>query len=37
MQLALEWQIAKQLSGPKPLSLSNIKNRRSKKSQVFPL
>ena len=26
IQLALAWQIAKQLSGPNPLSLSNNKN-----------
>ena len=36
-QLALEWQIAKQLSGLNPLSLRNNKNYRLKKSGVFPL
>ena len=36
-QLALEWQIAKQLSGFNPFSLSNNKNYRLKKSGVFPL
>ena len=36
-QLALGVQIAKELSGLNPLSLSNIKNYRLKKSGVFPL
>ena len=36
-QLALAWQIAKQLSGLNPLSLSNNKNYRLKKNGVFPL
>ena len=36
-QLALAWQIAKQLSGLESLSLSNIKNCRLKKNRVFPL
>ena len=36
-QLALGWQIAKQLSGLNSLSLSNRKNYRLKKSGVFPL
>ena len=36
-ELALRWQIAKQLSGLKPFSLSNNKNYRLKKSGVFPL
>ena len=36
-QLAFAWQIAKQLSGLKPLSLSNNKNYRLKKNGVFPL
>ena len=36
-QLALKWQIAKQLSGLNPLSLSNSKNYRVNKSRVFPL
>ena len=36
-QLALKWQIAKQLSGFNPFSLSNNKNYRLKKSGVFPL
>ena len=36
-QLALGWQIAKQLSGLKCPSLSNNKNYRLKKSGVFPL
>ena len=36
-QLALEWQIAKQLPGLNPLSLSNNKNYRLKKNGVFPL
>ena len=31
-QLALGWQIAKELSGLNPLSLSNSKNYRLKKS-----
>ena len=35
-QLDLGWQIAKQLSGLSPLSLSNNKNCRLKK-RVFPL
>ena len=36
-QLALGWQIAKQLSGLNPFILSNNKNCRSKKSGVFSL
>ena len=36
-QLALGWQIAKQLSGLNPFSLSNNKNYRLKKSGVFLL
>ena len=36
-QLALEKQIAKQLSGLNPLSLSNNKNYILKKKRVFPL
>ena len=36
-QLALGWQIAKQLSRLNPLSLSNNKNYRLKESGVFPL
>ena len=36
-QLALKWQIAKQLSGINSLSVSNNKNYRLKKSRVFPL
>ena len=36
-QLVLGWKIAKQLSGLNPLSLSNSKNYRLKKSGVFPL
>ena len=36
-QLALAWQIAKQLSGLNPFSLSNNKNYRLKKNGVFPL
>ena len=36
-QVALKWQIAKQLSGLKPFSLSNNKTFRLKKSGVFPL
>ena len=36
-QLALGWKIAKQLSGLNPLSLSNCKNYRLKKSGVVPL
>ena len=36
-QLALGWQIAKQLSGLNPFSLSNIKSYRLRKSGVFPL
>ena len=36
-QLALKWQIAKQLSGFNLLSLSNNKNYRLKESGVFPL
>ena len=35
-QLAFGWQIAKQLSGPNPFSLSNNKNYGIKKSGVFP-
>ena len=34
-QLALAWQIAKQLSGLNPLSLSNSKNYSFKKNRVF--
>ena len=34
-QLALRWQIAKQLSGPNPLFLSDNKNYRLKESGVF--
>ena len=37
MQLALVWQIAMQLLGLKPLSLSNSKNYRLEKSGAFPL
>ena len=36
-QLALGWQIAKQLSELNPFSLSNNKNCRLKKSGIFPL
>ena len=36
-QLALSWQIAKQLSGFNPLSLRNNKNYRLRKSEVLPL
>ena len=36
-QIALEWQIEKQLSGLNPLSLSNNKNYSLKKNSVFPL
>ena len=36
-KLALGWQIAKQLSGINPLSLSNNKNYILQKSGVFPL
>ena len=36
-QIALGWQIAKQLSGLNPLSVSNNKNYRLKKSGVFLL
>ena len=36
-QLALGWQIAKQLLGLDPFSLRNRKNYRLKKSGVFPL
>ena len=36
-QLALGWQIAKQLSGFNLFSLSNNKNYRLKKKGVFPL
>ena len=36
-QLALKWQIAKQLWGLKSLSISNNKNYRLKKSWVFSL
>ena len=36
-QLALAEQIAKQLSGLKPLSLSNNKNCSLKKTVIFPL
>ena len=36
-QLALTWQIPKQLSAISPLLLSNNKNYRLKKSGVFPL
>ena len=35
--MAPGWQIAKQLSGLNPLSLSNNENYRLKKSAVFPL
>ena len=35
-QLALGWQIARQLSGRNPFSLSNDKNYILKKSGVFP-
>ena len=35
-QVALGWQIAKQHPGLKPLSLSNNKNYRLKKSEIFP-
>ena len=34
-QLALGWEIAKQLSGLNPLLLSNNKNYRLKKSEVY--
>ena len=34
-QLALEWKIAKQLSGFKPLSLSNNKSYRYRKGDFF--
>ena len=36
-QLALAWQIAKQLSGLNPFSLSTNKNYSLKKNGVFPL
>ena len=36
-QLALEWQIAQELSGLNPLSLSNNEYYRLKKSRLFPL
>ena len=36
-QLALKWKIAKQLSGLNPLSLSNNKNYKLNKREVFPL
>ena len=36
-QLAVTEQIAKQLSGLKPLSLSNNKNCSLKKTVIFPL
>ena len=36
-QLALAWQIVKQLSGFNPISLGNNKNYRLKKSGIFPL
>ena len=36
-QVALGWQIAKQLSGFNPLYISSNKNNRSKKSRNFPL
>ena len=36
-QLSLGCQIAKQLSGLNPFSLSNNKNYRLKKNWVFPL
>ena len=36
-QLALTWQIAKQLSGLNLLSLTNNKNYSLKKNGVFPL
>ena len=35
-QLVLGWQIAKQLSGLNPLSVSNNENYRSKKIGVLP-
>ena len=35
MQLAIGWQIAKQLSELNPLSLDNNKNYRLRKSGVF--
>ena len=34
-QVALGWQIAKQLSGPNPVSLSNNKNYRYRKLEFF--
>ena len=36
-QLALRWRIAKQLSEFNPLSLSNNKSYRLRKSEVLPL
>ena len=36
-QLALGWQIAKELSGLNPLSLNNNENYRLKRSGVFAL
>ena len=36
-QLALRWQIAKQLSGFSPHSLRNSKNYKLRKSKVLPL
>ena len=36
-QLAPAWEIAKQLSGLNPLSLTNNKNYTLKKNVVFPL
>ena len=36
-QLALAWQIAKQLSGLDSILVSNNKNYRLKKNGVFPL
>ena len=35
-QIALGWQIAEQLSGLNPFSVSNNKNYRLKKGEVFP-
>ena len=36
-QLAIGWEIFKQFSGLNPISLSNNKNYRLKKGEVFPL
>ena len=36
-QLALEWQIAKQLSEPNPISLSNNKTRDKEKWSFFAI